>query len=198
MSAGEACGPSSSSLGVLRPDLHVAGHRLAVKLQVVRDGAEQHVHQRRFLADQCQLVLVAQDFVPAVRPLVGVAQMSGRALIRGPIGIRLMEHAGLRDADPDRRFMTIHVGQERDLQCQRQLRSRHAGPVRRPRRPDSRETAGAPVGRQGILHAPAPAVAQIDETSPGISRLCWARRHETRTTSPTTAIRLRSKTGNPA
>src|SRR5262249_35489089 len=69
----------------------------------------------------------------AVRPFVRVAQIAGSTLIFGTLGIRLVEQTGLGNADPDRRFVTIHVGQERDLQCQRVFREDPSGPFDAPK-----------------------------------------------------------------
>src|SRR5579883_640455 len=67
-----------------------------------------------------------------------------------------------------------------------------------PRRASHSASDYEAVGRQDMLFAPVLGVVQIDGTSPGISRPWRARRHEIKTSSPTTAIRLRSKTRNPA
>ena len=107
------------------------------------------VDQRRFLADQGQLVLIAQDLVPAVRSLVRVAELPGRVVVGGPLGIRLVEHARLRDADPDRRFVSVHVGQERNLQCQRQLRVDRSGAFDAPEDQAPGERQAGPAGRRG-------------------------------------------------
>jgi len=60
-------------VAVQRPKLSVAGHRLVIKFKIVGNAAEQDMHERMLAFEQFQFILVAEDFVPAMRSLVGVA-----------------------------------------------------------------------------------------------------------------------------
>lgn len=60
-------------LVVMVPDLTVTGHRLVVKADVVRRGAQKHVRQFVLGAFYRQLVFVAMNLLPAVRAAERIA-----------------------------------------------------------------------------------------------------------------------------
>src|SRR5579871_4259606 len=69
--------PIEKQFVVLRPHLHIPGHRLVVKVDVFWDRAEEHMQKLVLFADQLQFVLIAKDLVPTMRSLEGIANVRG-------------------------------------------------------------------------------------------------------------------------
>src|SRR5262249_13032163 len=88
----------------------------------VGDGAEKHVQQRLFALEQVEFVLIAQDFVPAMGALKGVAHVGGMGMGMWPVGRGFVQEARLRDANSRWNLVPGDQVQERSLQCQRQFR----------------------------------------------------------------------------
>ena len=90
-------GAVQQQLAVWQPQLHVAGHRLVVQAEIVGDAAEQDVQQLVLAPDQRQLVLVAEDAVPAVRALEGVLHQLMMDMMLVAVRMRFVEQPRLRD-----------------------------------------------------------------------------------------------------
>src|SRR5207244_1788291 len=91
-------GSVEKQLVIVRPDLHVPGHGLAVEPHVVGCSAEQDVQEFIVAPFQLELVFVAMNPSPAMGPPVSVAHgpvMFARLWLARP---RFMKPTRLRDA----------------------------------------------------------------------------------------------------
>src|SRR5262249_21320343 len=70
---GAGARPVEEQPKAVRPDLGVAGHRLAIETYVMRVGAKEHMGQFVLLSADGQFILMAMDFAPAVRAYISVS-----------------------------------------------------------------------------------------------------------------------------
>lgn len=92
-------GTIEQEMPVVRPDLGIAGHRLAVQAQVVGLRTEQDVSHPILVGQDGQFVLVSMNACPAMVALVGVAHRAVAVVRLGLAGPWLMQPSGLQDAD---------------------------------------------------------------------------------------------------
>jgi len=103
------------------PELHIAGHRLTVQADVVRQAAEEHVKHLVACLHQLEFVLVSEDALPAVRPLKSVAHGPVVATGFRSARTRLVQPARLRHANrADAASSCQHV-QQRNLHGEGEL-----------------------------------------------------------------------------
>ena len=100
---------------IVRPNLSVARHRLAIEADVVGQRAEEHMGQLVFLGDQSQLVFMPQDLGPAVGALERVAHRSMPPVGHGLSGSWLVHPARLRHAQIAPGFVPGHHMKQRYL-----------------------------------------------------------------------------------
>src|SRR5262249_34587607 len=105
-----------------RPDLGVAGHRLAVQAQLVGHGAEEDVSEMVLAVGQGQLVLVTPDAVPAMGALEGLTNGAMTMMVvQRSVRSDGVHPAGWRDAQMGPALMAAEQVEQRHLNRQRQL-----------------------------------------------------------------------------
>ncbi len=103
------------------PKLAIASHGLVVQAQCLWGRAEQDLADPIHAGIKRQLIVVAMDSVPSVSPGVGVSDQLPLDRRRIDAGMKLVQPAGLRDAESVRASTARHGVQEWDLERQRQL-----------------------------------------------------------------------------
>src|SRR5437762_1847803 len=98
---------------IAAPYLSVARPRLALKLDIILGGAEEHVRHFVFRrAHDIELILIAAYLCPAMRSLEVFPKRSVIRMRVRSARARLMDPSRLRHADSSRRFVSMRRVQQ--------------------------------------------------------------------------------------